>query len=154
MLATGLMRGITVWCPPQHLYFFQSESRLATQVKVRGLILSVHSVLPGIAFSLDLIETTGQYGVAEVLLSSFMAAFIFSVFGAQPLCIAGVTGVFLTSLKTTCTHNSILRTDYGVEQDHLRYNRNNPRRTKLPSFHRMGVPLGRDLPLDYCSIEL
>lgn len=50
------------------------------------------SVLPGIAFSLDLIETTQQYGVAEVLLSSFMAAFIFSVFGAQPLCIAGVTG--------------------------------------------------------------
>ncbi|PPR00437.1 hypothetical protein CVT24_004498 [Panaeolus cyanescens] len=50
------------------------------------------SVLPGIAFSLDLIETTEQYGVAEVLLSSFMAAFIFSVFGAQPLTIAGVTG--------------------------------------------------------------
>ncbi|KAA1473803.1 hypothetical protein DENSPDRAFT_840295 [Dentipellis sp. KUC8613] len=50
------------------------------------------NVLPGIAFSLDLIETTQQYGVSEVLLSSFMAAFIFSVFGAQPLCIAGVTG--------------------------------------------------------------
>ena len=51
------------------------------------------SVLPGIAFSLDLIETTEQYGVAEVLLASFMAAFIFSIFGAQPLTIAGVTGV-------------------------------------------------------------
>lgn len=50
------------------------------------------NVLPGIAFSLDLIERTNQYGVAEVLLSSFMAAFIFSIFGAQPLCIAGVTG--------------------------------------------------------------
>ncbi|EIM81703.1 anion exchanging protein [Stereum hirsutum FP-91666 SS1] len=50
------------------------------------------NVLPGIAFSLDLIETTEQYGVSEVLISSFMAAFIFSVFGAQPLCIAGVTG--------------------------------------------------------------
>lgn len=50
------------------------------------------NVLPGIAFSLDLIETTDQFGVAEVLLASFMAAFIFSVFGAQPLCIAGVTG--------------------------------------------------------------
>lgn len=52
------------------------------------------SVLPGIAFSLDLIERTNKYGVSEVLLSSFMAAFIFSVFGAQPLCIAGVTGWF------------------------------------------------------------
>lgn len=51
------------------------------------------SVLPGIAFSLDLIETTQQYGVAEVLVSSFMSAFMFSVFGAQPLTIAGVTGV-------------------------------------------------------------
>lgn len=29
-----------------------------------------------------------------VLLSTFVAAFIFSVFGAQPLCIAGVTGAF------------------------------------------------------------
>jgi hypothetical protein len=54
-----------------------------------------YSVLPGIAFSLDLIETTQQYGVAEVLISSFMAAFVFSVFGAQPLTIAGVTGVQL-----------------------------------------------------------
>ncbi|KAI0262448.1 HCO3 transporter family-domain-containing protein [Gloeopeniophorella convolvens] len=58
------------------------------------------NVLPGIAFSLDLIETTQQYGVSEVLLSSFMAAFIFSVFGAQPLCIAGVTGP-ITVLNST-----------------------------------------------------
>lgn len=58
------------------------------------------SVLPGIAFSLDLIETTQQYGVAEVLLSSFMAAFIFSIFGAQPLCIAGVTGPITVLNKT------------------------------------------------------
>ncbi|KAH9922606.1 anion exchanging protein [Fomitopsis serialis] len=58
------------------------------------------NVLPGIAFSLDLIETTNQYGVSEVLLSSFMAAFIFSVFGAQPLCIAGVTGPITVLNKT------------------------------------------------------
>lgn len=50
------------------------------------------NVLPGIAFSLDLIETTQQYTVAEVLISSFMAAFVFSILGAQPLTIAGVTG--------------------------------------------------------------
>ncbi|KAH8085946.1 anion exchanging protein [Cristinia sonorae] len=58
------------------------------------------NVLPGIAFSLDLIETTQQYGVSEVLLSSFMASFIFSVFGAQPLCIAGVTGPITVLNKT------------------------------------------------------
>lgn len=62
--------------------------------RVDSLILHLeNSVLPGIAFSLDLIETTEQYGVAEVLMSSFMAAFIFSILGAQPLTIAGVTGV-------------------------------------------------------------
>ncbi|KAJ7246395.1 HCO3 transporter family-domain-containing protein [Mycena rebaudengoi] len=58
------------------------------------------NVLPGIAFSLDLIETTNQYGVAEVLMSSFMAAFIFSCFGAQPLTIAGVTGPITVFNKT------------------------------------------------------
>ncbi|KAF5360654.1 hypothetical protein D9756_004845 [Leucocoprinus leucothites] len=58
------------------------------------------NVLPGIAFSLDLIETTREYGVAEVLMSSFMAAFIFSVFGAQPLTIAGVTGPITVFNKT------------------------------------------------------
>ncbi|CAE6464292.1 unnamed protein product [Rhizoctonia solani] len=58
------------------------------------------NVLPGIAFSLDLIETTDQYGVTEVLLSSFMAAFIFSVFSCQPLCIAGVTGPITVFNKT------------------------------------------------------
>ncbi|KAF8349231.1 HCO3 transporter family-domain-containing protein [Amanita rubescens] len=57
-------------------------------------------VLPGIAFSLDLIETTKQYGVAEVLIASFMAGFIFSVFGAQPLTIAGVTGPITVFNKT------------------------------------------------------
>lgn len=58
------------------------------------------NVLPGIAFSLDLIETTEQYGVSEVLIASFMAAFIFSVFGAQPLTIAGVTGPITVFNKT------------------------------------------------------
>ncbi|CAE6382207.1 unnamed protein product [Rhizoctonia solani] len=58
------------------------------------------NILPGIAFSLDLIETTEQYGVTEVLLSSFMAAFIFSVFSCQPLCIAGVTGPITVLNKT------------------------------------------------------
>ncbi|KAJ7070029.1 anion exchanging protein [Mycena amicta] len=58
------------------------------------------NVLPGIAFSLDLIETTSEYGVSEVLISSFMAAFIFSCFGAQPLTIAGVTGPITVFNKT------------------------------------------------------
>ncbi|KAF8894307.1 bicarbonate transporter [Mucidula mucida] len=69
-------------------------------VPATALIFLPSVVLPGIAFSLDLIETTEQYGVAEVLMSSFMAAFIFSVFGAQPLTIAGVTGPITVFNKT------------------------------------------------------
>ncbi|KAE8541266.1 hypothetical protein D1P53_002623 [Cryptococcus gattii VGV] len=64
------------------------------------------NVLPGLAFSLDLIETTGQYGVQEVLLASefgtwqFMAAFVASFFGGQPLLISGVTGPITVFNKT------------------------------------------------------
>ncbi|KAJ9128344.1 hypothetical protein QFC24_000637 [Naganishia onofrii] len=80
-------------------------------------------VLPGLAFSLDLIETTGEYGVQEVLLSTvgdssfhpmeatssevinlqFMAAFVASVFGMQPLLISGVTGPITVFNKTIYT---------------------------------------------------
>lgn len=63
-------------------------------------------MLPGIAFSLDLIETTHEYGLAEVLVSSFMAAFIFSIFGAQPLTIAGVTGMAVYLAPTSYDANS------------------------------------------------
>ena len=64
------------------------------------LFIFFANILPGIAFSLDLIETTGQYGVQEVLLSSFMAAFVASVFGGQPLLISGVTGPITVYNKT------------------------------------------------------
>lgn len=79
------------------IFFAKCVSHL---LAAKTLISSYYSVLPGIAFSLDLIETTNQYGVAEVLVSSFMAAFIFSVFGAQPLTIAGVTGPITVFNKT------------------------------------------------------
>lgn len=73
--------------PATALIFFAKCVRLTVIFSIATFLSLDHSVLPGIAFSLDLIETTQQYGVAEVLISSFMAAFIFSVFGAQPLTI-------------------------------------------------------------------
>jgi hypothetical protein len=79
--------------PATALIFFAKYARNVHDVKSANSDVLLNSVLPGIAFSLDLIETTQQYGVAEVLLASFTAAFIFSVFGAQPLTIAGVTGM-------------------------------------------------------------
>ena len=51
------------------------------------------SILPALAFSLDMFQNTGsEYGVNEVLLSSVLGAVVFSLFAAQPLVIVGVTG--------------------------------------------------------------
>ena len=53
------------------------------------------SILPALAFSLDMFEKTNQsYGVNEVLLASVLGAIVFSLFVAQPLVIVGVTGEF------------------------------------------------------------
>jgi hypothetical protein len=53
------------------------------------------SILPALAFSLDMFEKTRQsYGVNEVLLASVLGAVVFSLFAAQPLVIVGVTGMF------------------------------------------------------------
>lgn len=51
------------------------------------------SILPALAFSLDMFEKTHQsYGVNEVLLASVLGSVVFSVAAAQPLVIVGVTG--------------------------------------------------------------
>ncbi|RPD56146.1 anion exchanging protein [Lentinus tigrinus ALCF2SS1-7] len=96
-IGRGIIRDIRARAP-----YYASDWADAWNYRVIPAIVLIFfaNVLPGIAFSLDLIETTQQYGVAEVLLSSFMAAFIFSVFGAQPLCIAGVTGPITVLNKT------------------------------------------------------
>ena len=51
------------------------------------------SILPALAFSLDMFSKTGQsYGVNEVLLASVLGSVVFAIFAAQPLVIVGVTG--------------------------------------------------------------
>ncbi|KAF7299311.1 hypothetical protein MIND_00880100 [Mycena indigotica] len=94
---TGVVSDIKARAP-----FYLSDWRDAWNYRVvpATALIFFANVLPGIAFSLDLIETTNQYGVAEVLISSFMAAFVFSCFGAQPLTIAGVTGPITVFNKT------------------------------------------------------
>jgi boron transporter len=53
------------------------------------------SILPALAFSLDMFQKTGSnYGVNEVLLASVLGSVVFSLFSAQPLVIVGVTGKF------------------------------------------------------------
>ncbi|PKX92872.1 anion exchange family protein [Aspergillus novofumigatus IBT 16806] len=52
------------------------------------------NMLPAIAYTLDMSRCTGGfYGINEALFSSALAAMIFSVFGAQPLTIVGITGL-------------------------------------------------------------
>ncbi|KAI8689142.1 hypothetical protein NCS55_00170300 [Fusarium keratoplasticum] len=52
------------------------------------------NLLPAIAYTLDMYRRTGQFfGINEALFSSAMAAIVFSVLGAQPLTIVGVTGL-------------------------------------------------------------
>lgn len=54
---------------------------------------SLSSILPALAFSLDMFNKTDmQYGVNEVLLASVLGAVVFSVLACQPLVIVGVTG--------------------------------------------------------------
>lgn len=51
------------------------------------------NILPALAFSLDMFDRTNMsYGVNEVLLASVLGAVVFSLLGAQPLVIVGVTG--------------------------------------------------------------
>ena len=53
------------------------------------------SILPALAFSLDMFKKTEMsYGVNEVLLASALGSVVFAIFSAQPLVIVGVTGRF------------------------------------------------------------
>lgn len=52
------------------------------------------NLLPALAFQLDMAHNTeGFFGINEALLSSVLAAFVFSIFSVQPLTIVGVTGL-------------------------------------------------------------
>lgn len=54
---------------------------------------TLHSILPALAFSLDMfVKTDNSYGVNEVLLASVLGCVVFSLLAAQPLVIVGVTG--------------------------------------------------------------
>lgn len=57
-------------------------------------LLKISSILPAIAYTLDMYRRTGEfYGINEALFSSALAAMVFSVLGAQPLTIVGITGL-------------------------------------------------------------
>lgn len=52
------------------------------------------SLLPAIAFTLDMYRRTGEFfGINEALFASALAGMVFSIFACQPLTIVGVTGL-------------------------------------------------------------
>lgn len=56
-------------------------------------MLTTNSILPALAFSLDMfVKTRNSYGVNEVLLASVLGCVVFALFACQPLVIVGVTG--------------------------------------------------------------
>lgn len=63
---------------------------------MNGFIMIIYndkSILPALAFSLDMFDKTNHsYGVNEVLLASVLGSVVFSLFGVQPLVIVGITG--------------------------------------------------------------
>ena len=57
-------------------------------------MLTANSLLPAIAYTLEMYRRTGEfYGINEGLFSSALAAMVFSILGTQPLTIVGVTGL-------------------------------------------------------------
>lgn len=59
-----------------------------------GIATNATSLLPAIAFTLDMYRRTGEfYGINEALFASALAAMVFSILACQPLTIVGVTGL-------------------------------------------------------------
>ena len=59
-----------------------------------GMLTVSRSLLPAIAYTLDMYRRTGEFfGINEALFSSALAAIVFSLLAAQPLTIVGVTGL-------------------------------------------------------------
>lgn len=71
------------------------------------------SLLPALAYTLDMYRRTGEFfGVNEGLFSSALAAMVFSILGTQPLTIVGVTG--LISLFNFTIYNIIEIYDVSI----------------------------------------
>lgn len=71
------------------------------------------SVLPALAFILDMnLRTGGFYGVNEALFSSALACMVFSLIGAQPITVVGITG--LISLFNYTIFDIIKRYDVSL----------------------------------------
>jgi len=83
---------------PATIYMYFAKYASSYNVISDGLVANFlyYSILPALAFSLDMFDRTHQsFGVNEVLLASVLGSVVFSLFAAQPLVIVGVTGAYL-----------------------------------------------------------
>lgn len=91
------------YCPDVLCQVGCSGYRVSNSAAVLRLI---HSILPAIAYTLDMYRRTGHfYGINEALFSSALAAMMFSIFACQPITIVGITG--LISLFNYTTYDII-----------------------------------------------
>ncbi|KAJ9651384.1 hypothetical protein H2198_009328 [Neophaeococcomyces mojaviensis] len=75
-------------------YWSDLKDGMAYRVFAGTIRIYFVNLLPALAFQLDMqYNTNGFFGVNEALLSSAIAAIVFSVFSCQPLTVVGVTGL-------------------------------------------------------------
>ncbi|KAI4087481.1 MAG: hypothetical protein LQ339_008889 [Xanthoria mediterranea] len=80
----------------RRLPYYKSDLLDALTYRTAASIVRMYFVnlLPALVFSLDMYRRTDeQFGVNEALFASALAAMVFSILGAQPLTIVGITGL-------------------------------------------------------------
>ncbi|KAJ5346890.1 uncharacterized protein N7506_000143 [Penicillium brevicompactum] len=76
------------------LYWSDISDALTYRTVASAVRMYFVNILPAIAYTLDMYRRTGEfYGINEGLFSSALAAMVFSILGAQPLTIVGITGL-------------------------------------------------------------
>ncbi|PYH63695.1 HCO3 transporter family protein [Aspergillus vadensis CBS 113365] len=80
----------------RRLSYYWSDIKDAWDYRTIASIVRMYfvNILPAIAYTMDMYRRTGEfYGINEGLFSSALAAMVFSILGAQPLTIVGITGL-------------------------------------------------------------
>lgn len=84
------------------------------------------NLLPALAFQLDMYHNTdGFFGINEALLSSVLAAVVFSIFSVQPLTVVGITGLISlfnysrSTLSSRCSPNGVLGYGFRLKLSYL-----------------------------------
>jgi len=119
-----------------------------------------YSLLPAIAYILDMYRRTGEfYGVNEALLSSAIAATVFSLLGAQPITIVGYVSLEIYFVITTkditahpLIHSKCHRSNLLVQLHNLRHYQT-IRRQYLSPIYGLDGDMDCDITLGICRLQ-